>query len=34
MAFVTNKEEANKELSLKLSKEGLIITSSTLFKAF
>jgi len=33
MAFITNKEEANKELSLKLCKEGLITTPSALFEA-
>ena len=34
MVFITNKEEADKELSLKLYKEGLITTFSTLFKVF
>ena len=34
MAFITNKEEADKELSLKLYKEGLITTFNILFKAF
>ena len=33
MAFITSKEEANKKLSLKLYKEGLITTPSILFKA-
>jgi hypothetical protein len=33
MAFITSKEEADKELSLKLRKEGLITTPSILFKA-
>ena len=34
MAFIISKEEANKELSLKLCKEGLITTPGILFKAF
>ena len=34
MAFITNKEEVNKELSLKLYKKGLITTPSILFKVF
>jgi hypothetical protein len=33
MAFITNKEEADKKLSLKLYKEGLITTFNILFKA-
>ena len=33
MAFITDKEEANKKLSLKLRKKGLITTFSMLFKA-
>jgi len=32
MAFITSKEEDNKELSLKLYKEGLITTPSIPFK--
>jgi hypothetical protein len=32
MAFITSKEEDNKELSLKLRKEGLITTPGVLFK--
>ena len=34
MAFITSKKEVNKELSLKLRKEGLITTSSIPFKVF
>ena len=34
MAFITSKEETNKELSLKLYKEGLITTPGILFKVF
>jgi hypothetical protein len=34
MAFITSKEEADKELSLKLYKEGLITTPSILFEVF
>jgi len=33
MAFITSKEEANKELFLKLYKEGLITILGALFKA-
>ena len=33
MVFITSKEEANKELSLKLRKKGLITTPSAPFKA-
>ena len=33
MAFITSKEKANKELSLKVRKKGLITTFNTLFKA-
>ena len=33
MAFIANKEQADKELSLKLRKEGIITTLGLLFKA-
>jgi hypothetical protein len=33
MAFITSKKETNKELSLKLYKEGLITTLNILFEA-
>jgi hypothetical protein len=32
MAFMTNKEQADMELSVKLRKEGTIMTSGLLFK--